>query len=137
MRCRRTYLRFQAESFYSRDVVRIEDAYQDAQYDTKLAISGEWRRMLGVPMLLEGKPVGALVVGRAESGPIPNFQEDLLRTFADQAVIAIENTRLFNENRRGSGRGVGTANCDCEKQSSRSSPDGRAASVATQSQDER
>ena len=79
----------------SRDVVRIEDAYQDAQYDTKLAVSGEWRRMLGVPMLLEGKPVGALVVGWAESGPIPNFQEDLLRTFAEQAVIAIENTRLF------------------------------------------
>jgi len=53
--------------------------------------------MLGVPMLQEGKPLGVIVVGWAESGPVPKTQEDLLQTFAEQAVITIENVRLFNE----------------------------------------
>ena len=56
--------------------------------------------MLGAPMLKDGVPVGAIVVGLAEPGPTPQRQIDLLKTFADQAVIAIENVRLFNETRR-------------------------------------
>jgi GAF domain-containing protein len=53
--------------------------------------------MLGVPMLRGGNLLGVIVVGWADSGPIPKAQEELLRTFAEQAVIAIQNVRLFDE----------------------------------------
>jgi signal transduction histidine kinase len=53
--------------------------------------------MLGVPMLREGNLLGVIVVGWADSGPIPKAQEELLKTFAEQAVIAIQNVRLFDE----------------------------------------
>jgi GAF domain-containing protein/anti-sigma regulatory factor (Ser/Thr protein kinase) len=79
------------------EVVRIEDTDFDPDYDRGFAAKGGWRRNMAVPMLRDGKPVGAIVVAWAEPGPIPKDQEDLLKTFADQAVIAIENVRLFNE----------------------------------------
>jgi adenylate cyclase len=56
-----------------------------------------WRRLLGVPMLGRGDPLGVIVVGWAEPGPVVRAQEELLKQFADQAVIAIENVRLFDE----------------------------------------
>ncbi len=81
----------------TKSVVRIADVLADPDYDRRLALAGGWRRMLGVPMLRDGAPVGAIVVGWREPGATPKNQEALLRTFADQAVIAIENVRLFNE----------------------------------------
>jgi signal transduction histidine kinase len=81
----------------TKSVVRIEDALADPDYDQRFPRTMDWHRMLGVPMLREGQPVGVIVVGWAEPGPIPKAQEDLLKTFADQAVIAIENVRLFEE----------------------------------------
>src|SRR5262249_3955427 len=49
------------------------------------------------PMPKGGRPIGAIALGRFETGHSPQRQIELLRTFADQAVIAIENTRLFEE----------------------------------------
>ena len=57
----------------------------------------DFRAGLGVPMLRQGQAVGAIVVGRPETGAFDARQVALLQTFADQAVIAIENVRLFNE----------------------------------------
>jgi signal transduction histidine kinase len=78
-------------------IVEISDAATDAHYDPNSVITGHWRRMLGVPMLREGEPLGALVVAWREPGETPRRQIELLQTFADQAAIAIENVRLFNE----------------------------------------
>jgi GAF domain-containing protein len=79
----------------TKSVVRVEDALADPDYDQRLAKAIGSRRLLGVPILREGEPLGVIVAGWAEVGPVPKVQEELLKTFADQAVIAIENVRLF------------------------------------------
>ena len=80
-------------------VQRLEDVAQDAEYAQHVATAGGWRRLLAVPMLREGKALGVIAVGWRDPGPIAERQVELLRTFAAQAVIAIENARLFNETR--------------------------------------
>jgi two-component system, NtrC family, sensor kinase len=79
-------------------VVSIPDVLADDEYAFKeFAVAGGFRSNLAVPLVRAAAPIGALVVGRAEPGPFPDKQLALLQTFADQAVIAIENVRLFTE----------------------------------------
>jgi GAF domain-containing protein len=81
----------------TKSIVRVEDALTDPGYDQRYARAMGLRRILGVPLLRDGHPIGVIVVGWAEAGPVPKAQEDLLKAFADQAAIAVENVRLFNE----------------------------------------
>ena len=75
----------------------IVDTQADPEYDQTTARAGTWRRMIGAPMLKDGAPIGVLVVAWPNPGQTPQKQADLLKTFADQAAIAIENVRLINE----------------------------------------
>ena len=77
--------------------VAIVDTLADLRYDQTAASIGGWRRMLGAPLLKDGAPVGVLVLAWTDPGETPPRQAELLKTFADQAVIAIENVRLINE----------------------------------------
>jgi signal transduction histidine kinase len=78
-------------------IAHVPDMLADPTYAHELALAGNWRASVAVPMLRDGKPVGAISVGKAEAGPFSERQIQLLSTFADQAVIAMENVRLFDE----------------------------------------
>ncbi|MEO8653839.1 MAG: GAF domain-containing protein, partial [Ramlibacter sp.] len=81
----------------NKSIAVLTDALADPTYPHALAVSGGWRRLLGVPMLRDDRVLGVIVVGWTQPGPILKKHEDLLKTFADQAAIAIENVRLFNQ----------------------------------------
>ena len=78
-----------------RAIVHVHDVLADPEYSRELALAGGWRAVLAVPLLRDGIPVGALTVGKTEPIPFSDRQIQLLNTFADQALIAIQNVRLF------------------------------------------
>jgi hypothetical protein len=79
----------------SRAVAQIEDMPADPEYTSEVTIAGRWRSILAVPMFRDGDPIGAIVITRSEAGRFAEGHIDLLKTFADQAAIAIDNVRLF------------------------------------------
>jgi two-component system, NtrC family, sensor kinase len=79
-------------------IVHVDDVLADPEYDFEgQQLSGNPRTFLGVPLLREGVPIGALTLTRSVVRPFTDKQIELITTFADQAVIAIENVRLFDE----------------------------------------
>jgi two-component system, NtrC family, sensor kinase len=81
----------------SGQVVCIPDILEDPDYGVPSVMLNKTRSLLGVPLLRDDRVEGALMLARAEPGNFTMRQIELVQTFADQAVIAIENVRLFDE----------------------------------------
>ena len=88
-------------AFVDRAPVHVEDVMADPDYDPRtlevLQRAASYRTYLGIPIIRNGVAVGAIGCGRRDVRPFTNRQIELVQTFADQAVIAIENVRLFEE----------------------------------------
>ena len=85
-------------AFRTRSIVHLADVQADSRYEQKgTAVAAGWRSALAVPMLRGSEVIGVIFVGRSTAGLFADSQVELLKTFADQAVIAVENARLFKE----------------------------------------
>jgi GAF domain-containing protein len=84
-----------------RQLVHVHDILAESEVEFPLAKSRSrldgTRSVLGLPLLREGMPIGAILIRRTEVRPFSDTQINLLKTFADQSVIAIEDARLFQE----------------------------------------
>jgi GAF domain-containing protein len=95
---RRTDESITARAIRTRSVCHVTDVLSDPYYSHKdIARIGGYRGCLGVPMVRDEQVIGAIFVARRQPGLFSDAQVQLLKTFADQAVIAIENVRLFKE----------------------------------------
>ena len=91
-----------------RNIVAIPDVLEDRDYGIGAqTLIGGFRSVLGVPLMREENVIGAIVVCLLQPGQFPESQVALLKTFADQAVIAIENVRLFNADEGSAGAADG------------------------------
>ena len=89
---------FSARAIFDRSVVNVPDVAHDPEHMARhVTDSLGFRSVLSVPMLRDGDPIGAITVWHADVGPFSQKHVTLLQTFAEQAVIAIENVRLFKE----------------------------------------
>ena len=86
-----------ARAVLTRAIVHVRDVREDAEYPLHMAQAAGFLSALSVPMFREGSPIGTVTVTGAQPAMFTERQIAMLQTFADQAVIAIENTRLFNE----------------------------------------
>jgi two-component system NtrC family sensor kinase len=99
-----------ARAIRSASVCHVPDVLSDPHYQSKEAARASgFRGSLAVPMVREGKVIGAIFVARKRASLFTDAQVHLLKTFADQAVIAIENVRLFNETKEALARQTATA----------------------------
>ena len=101
---------FAGRCILERSAINISDAQADPspQNRERARLRG-FRAALSVPMLRDGQPKGVITVSRSEAGAFSANEVELLQTFADQAVIAIENARLFNETKEALERQTATA----------------------------
>ncbi|MGH8676511.1 MAG: GAF domain-containing protein, partial [Burkholderiales bacterium] len=99
------------QAILDRTVVNVGDteAADAPRYTRQYAQRMGYRAIAAAPLLREGAAIGAIAVTRSVSGALDTKQLDLLKTFADQAVIAIENVRLFNETKESLERQTATA----------------------------
>jgi signal transduction histidine kinase len=87
-----------SRALLERTAVQVLDAQTDPEYKLSTAQKlGGYRTIIAAPLLREGAPIGVFGLGRHSVRAFTNKQIELLTTFADQAVIAIENVRLFDE----------------------------------------
>jgi two-component system NtrC family sensor kinase len=77
------------------DIVQVDDVLDDPEIDKSVAKFGKFRSTMGVPLISHGRTIDTMNVAKRAVGPFKPRQIELIKTFAEQAVIAIENARLF------------------------------------------